>query len=88
MTANFGLVVHAAQAEPDEFAIDRARNRTTERSFADARRPDQTQNRAFRFLLDLAHGEGFDDPLLDLFKAVMIFLKNRFGFLQIQIFTR
>ncbi|MCG3159281.1 MAG: hypothetical protein JMDDDDMK_00267 [Acidobacteria bacterium] len=86
MAANFGFVVNAAQAQPDEFAVDRARYRTAQTGLAHARRPDQTENRTFRFFFDLADGQSFDDSLLDLFESVMILVQNFLRFFQIEVF--
>ena len=45
MSADFRLVVHAAERDADKFAAHRSRNRFSERSFAHAGRPDEAQNR-------------------------------------------
>jgi len=42
VAADFGLVVHAAEADAGEFAVHGVRDRLAERGLADARRPDET----------------------------------------------
>jgi len=39
MSADFGLVVHAAQGDAGEFPVERARDRAPERRFADSGSP-------------------------------------------------
>src|SRR5437762_1977484 len=66
MAADIRLIVHAAQALADKFTVHRASDTLAERSFADARRSDETQNRALALGFQLAHREKFDDSLLHL----------------------
>ena len=47
MAANFRFVVHSAQRQTRELASQRARDGFAQRSFAHARRSDETQNRPF-----------------------------------------
>ena len=55
MAADLGFIVHAAEREPHEFASQRARNRFSERSLADAGRSDEAQNRALHVRLQPAN---------------------------------
>ena len=46
VAADFGLIMHAAETQPHEFAARRARNALAERGLADAGRTDEAQDRA------------------------------------------
>ena len=81
MAADFRLVVHAAEADADEFAVHGARDRLAERGLADAGRSDEAQDRRLALRRELAHGEIFDDPPLDLVEVVVVLVEDapRFG---------
>ena len=79
MAAYLGLVAHAAERHAHEFALGGARDGAPERGLAHSRRPYQAQDRAFHLLDALLHREIFQDALLDLVEAVMIFLKDLLG---------
>src|SRR6185369_6153650 len=72
MAADLGFVVQAAQAEPLELAVGRARDRAAERRLADPGWADETEDRAARVRLELAHGECLDDAGLDLLEPVVV----------------
>ena len=76
MAADFRLVVHAAEADAHEFAAHGARDRLAERGLADAGRPDEAEDRRLALRRQLAHGEIFDDPPLDLVEVVMVLVEN------------
>ena len=81
MAADFGFVVHAAEANAHEFAVHGARDRLAERSFADAGRTDEAQDRRLAVRREFPHGEIFDDPPLDLVEIVVVLVEDapRFG---------
>ncbi len=79
MTADLGLIAHAAQGQAHELAARGLRNRHAQRRFAYARRPDEAEDRALRIFDQLAHGEELEDALLDLLKAVVIFVQHFLG---------
>ena len=85
MAADFRLVTHSAQRDAHELAPGGARDRFSERSLADARRPDQAQDRALHLADQGLHREVFEDALLDLFQPVMIFLEDALGFLDVEL---
>ena len=76
MAADFGLVVHAAEADAHEFAVHGARDRLAERGLADAGRADEAQDRRLALRRELAHGEIFDDPPLDLVETVVVLVED------------
>ena len=49
-------------------------------SLADAGRADEAQDRAFQAVGACLDGKIFDDPVLDLFKAIMILVEDCLGF--------
>ena len=76
MPANLCLVMHAAKRDAREFATQRARDRTTQRGFADSWRSNQAEDlplaltnllatRAGALLAQLAHGQELDDTLFN-----------------------
>ena len=72
MAANLGFVAHAAEREAHELAAGGLGDGHAERSFADARRSDEAEDRALGILDQLAHGEEFEDALLDFLQAVVV----------------
>ena len=83
MAADLGLVTHPAQRHAHELAAGRFRDRLAKRGLADAGRADQAQNRSGQLIGALLHGEIFDDPLLDLFQAIVIGVEDLLGQLEI-----
>ena len=79
MAANLGLVAHAAQRQPHELAVHRARDGLGKRRLADARRARQRQDRRLGLLHQRAHGEELEDAVLDLLQPVVIFVEHRLG---------
>ena len=77
MAADLRLVVHAAQAQPLELAAERARDALPERRLADARRPDEAQDRAcLPFGIELAHREVLEDAPLHLGEAEVVVVED------------
>ena len=77
MAADLGLVMRAAEADPDEFAPGRARDALAERGLADPGRPDKAQDRAAPVRVQLVDREEFEDAPLDLLQAVMVLVEDR-----------
>ena len=76
VAADLGLVAHAPERQAHELAAHRARNRTPERRLAHPRRPGETQDRPLGILFELAHGQIFEDAVLDLFEVVVVFVQD------------
>ena len=76
MAADLGLVMQSAEAQPHEFAADGARDRLAERGLAHAGRADEAEDRALAFGVELAHGQEFENALLDLGQAVMVLVQD------------
>src|SRR5207248_4251609 len=100
VAAYLGLVAHAAQAQADELAIERARDALPQAGLADAGRSHEAQDRlaaafaprvghaGLRLLpallaargvplgLHLAHGQVFQDAVLDLLQVVVVLVEN------------
>ena len=79
MAADLGLVAHAAERHADELAAGGLGDGHAERGLADARRPDEAEDGALGILDELADGEEFEDAVLDLFQAVVVFVEDLFG---------
>ena len=73
---NFRLVVHAAQAESLEAAANRTRDRMSQRRLADAGRADETEDRRVATRVEFHHRQMFENPLLDVVQAVMVFVEH------------
>ena len=76
MPADFTFIAHAAQGHAHELASRRTSDGLAERSLADAGRPHEAENRRLHLAHALLNGEILKDPLLHLFKAGMILVKN------------
>jgi hypothetical protein len=76
VTADLGLVSHAAQRHADELAAGRLGDRLAERGLADARRADEAEDRALELAGARLHREVLDDALLDLLEAVVVVVQH------------
>ena len=85
VAADLRLVVDAAEAHPDELAVHRPRDALAERRLADAGRSDEGEDRAADLVGEGAHGEVFEDPLLDLLEAVVVLVEDPGGFLDVEL---
>ncbi len=85
MTADLGLVAHAAERHAHELAIGRARDALPQRRLADARGPNETQYRTLQRLHALLHREILEDALLDLLETVVIFFEDALGVREILV---
>ena len=79
VTADLGLVAHAAEREADELAVRAAGDRAGEGRLADAGRADEAEDRALRVVDELAHGEELDDALLHLLEPVVVVVEDLLG---------
>ena len=79
VTADLGLVTHAAERHAHELAAGRLGDRLAERGLADARRADEAQDRAGEPVGALLHGEILDDAVLDLVEAVVVVVEHVLG---------
>src|SRR5438128_6663732 len=79
MSADLRFITHTAEGEADELASGRARDRLRQRRLADARRSDEAEDRAFRLFDELAHREELQDALFDLLEAVVVFVQDLLG---------
>ncbi len=78
MSANLGLVMHAAQREAHELAPQGARNRFTQRGLAHARRSKEAQDRALHLRVQAAHRQVVKNAFLDLLQVVVILVQDLF----------
>jgi hypothetical protein len=85
MTANLGLVTHAAERHANELPAERRRNRFRQRRLPDSGRPDEAENRALHVGLQLADGQVLDDAVLGALEAGMIGVEHRLGLQQIDV---
>ena len=64
VTADLGLVAHAAERHPDELAAQRLGDRAGQRRLADPGRADEAEDRPLHAGVQLAHRQVFEDALL------------------------
>jgi hypothetical protein len=76
MPADFRLVMHATQTDPDELAPDRSRNGLPERRLANTRRPDKAKDWSLALGVQLPDGEEFQNPTLDLLQVEMVLVQH------------
>ena len=81
MTANLGLVTDTAERHANELPVRCARDALAERCLA--WRSDEAENRTLERLHTLLHGEVLEDAFLDLLEAVMIFLEDFLGAIEV-----
>ncbi len=62
VSADLGLVAHAAQRDANELAPCGLRDRLAERGLPDAGRPCQAEDGALRVAGELQHGHVLEDP--------------------------
>ena len=77
VAADLRFVAHAAERQPHELAVHRARDRLGERGLADSRRAGERQDRRLRLLDQRADGEELEDAVLDLLEAVVVLVEDR-----------
>ncbi len=77
MAPDLRLVANAAERDPYELATHRARDRTTERRLADARRAREAEDRPARVLAELADAEELEDAILHDRQMRMIPIEDR-----------
>ena len=82
------LVAHAADRDPDELATEGAGDRLAERRLADARRPNEAQDRPLRVGIQRPHREVLEDPLLDRLEIVVVAIEDFARGLEIEAVLR
>ncbi len=81
--ADLGLVPHAAEGDAHEVAPGGAGDRLAERRLADARRPDQAEDRALHLLDQRLHRQVLEDALLGLLEAVVVLVEHPLGLVDV-----
>ena len=76
MPADLGLVANPAECGARELPAHGPGDRAPERGLADARRPDEAQDRRRRLGRELAHGQELEDAILHLVEAVVVFVED------------
>ena len=79
VATDLGLVAHAAERHAHELAPGRARHALAERGLADARRPDEAQDRRLDLVDALLHREVLEDAVLDLVQPVVVLVEHLLG---------
>ena len=79
MTADFALVMDAAQSHAHVFTAGGFGNRLAKRGFAHAGRAHQAQNRTFELVHAFLHRQVFQNALFHLFQAIVVGIKHQVG---------
>ena len=85
VTAQFGFIVQAAEAHALELPAHRTGDGLPQRGLADARRPDEAEYRRVGVRIQLHHGQGFENALLDVFEPVMVFVEYHAGVFEVEL---
>jgi hypothetical protein len=84
MSAQLGFVAHASERHTFKLSTKRARDRTPEGSFADARWANEAKDWTLRVGPQFDNRQEFEDAFFHILKAVMIFVENPARFNEIQ----
>lgn len=76
MTLDLGHVSQTANREPEEPAIQGARDGFADRGLTDSRWADKADDLAFDSPAELADCEEFEDAVFDFLESVVVFVKN------------
>ena len=76
MATNFCFVAHTAQCHTHEFAPQRIRNGATERSLADTRRSNETEQRTGQLSNATEHRDMIENSLFDFFQSKVIAVEH------------
>lgn len=76
MTAYVGLIPDSTERNADVLSVHRTGDRCAEGGFSHAGRTVQTEYLVFKLRIELLYAQVFADAVLDLFKSVMIGIKN------------
>ena len=79
VAADFGLVAHAAERHPHQLSAERLSDRTCERRLADARRPDEAEDRALDVRIELADGEVLENAVFHFLEARVVRVEDVLG---------
>ena len=85
MPADFGFITNPAQRDADEIAVHGARHGTRQRGLAHTRRSHQAQDGSLDLLHQCLDRQIFQDALLGLFQAVVVFIQNGLGLVDIDL---
>src|SRR5712692_3447044 len=85
VSANFRFVAHSAETDSDKLAAERVSDGLTKTGFADAGRPEKTQDWSVPGWIQFAHGQIFDQPLFHFLEIVMVAIKNLLCLIEIEI---
>ncbi len=85
MSADLGLVAHAADRDALEAAAHRVGDRPPQRGLADAGRPDEAEDRRARVRLEPAHGEELEDAVLDRLDVVVVAVEHLAAVLEVEV---
>ena len=88
MPPDLRLVVHPAQRDAHELPAQGAGDRPAQRGLAHPRRADEAQDGPFEIRLQAAHGQVFEDAVLDLLEAVVVLVQDLPGVPDVELIIR
>ena len=86
MSAEFGLVTHAAERQPVKFPAECPRYRTPERGLANPRRTDEQNDGAFGIRPQLYDCQRLEYAFFNVLEAVMVLVQDAAGLVQVELF--
>ena len=86
MPSNFRLITNATKCHSHKLTVGRLGNRFTQRGLTHTRRAYKAKNGALKLAYSLLHREVLEDAVLNLFKSVVILIKNRLSSLDIVLY--
>ena len=78
-------VVHAAESDADELAVEGAGDGAPERGLSNTWRSDEAEDGALHVTAQFADREELDEPLLDLVEAVVVLVEDAAGVCDIEV---
>src|SRR5262249_30897382 len=85
MSADFRFIAHPTQTNPHKLAAERVGDRLAEAGLTNAWWPEKGKDRAVSLRIKFSYGQIFDQPLLDLFKIVVIAIEDLLRLIKIEI---
>jgi len=85
MTADLGLVPHAAERHADELTPERPRDGLADRRLAHTGRADEAEDGTAHRVGELVHRQVLQDALLDLLEPVVVAIEDLLRFCQVEL---
>ena len=85
MSANLGLVAHAAERDARELPAHGPGDGAAQRGLADAGRPGEAEDRTARIGAQLAHAQVLEDAVLDAVEVRVVLVQDALGVAEVEL---